>query len=242
MNALKNGDDITAWVDVDYLARYLMVNDLICNYEINHPKSTYLYKEDYLNGSKYIFGPVWDLDWAFGYEHSKKYATADIMADFYTSSGMSGQKFIQDLRYVSEAVDKAYYKVWTHFMQDHLQEVLDYCDSYYEYAKPSFQHNNENWFWGDETDYREMATNMKEWIKARAENIYANLTPYDIDDEEDEPNGIETIPNNFHDHPTLADIYDLRGVCVKKAVPVTELRQHLSPGLYIVNGKKMIVR
>ena len=242
MNALKNGDDITAWVDVDYLARYLMVNDLICNYEINHPKSTYLYKEDYLNGSKYIFGPVWDLDWAFGYEHSKKYATADILADFYTSSGMSGQKFIQDLRYVSEAVDKAYYKVWTHFMQDHLQEVLDYCDSYYEYAKPSFQHNNDNWFWGDETDYREMATSMKEWLKARAENIYANLTPYEIDDEDDEPNGIETIPNNFHDHPTLADIYDLRGVCVKKAVPVTELRQHLSPGLYIVNGKKMIVR
>lgn len=242
VNALKNGDDITAWVDVDYLARYLMANDLICNYEINHPKSTYLYKEDYLNGSKYIFGPVWDLDWAFGYEHSKKYATTDMLSDFYTSSGMERQQFIQDLRYVSEAVDKAYYKVWTHFMQDHLQEVLDYCDSYYEYAKTSFQHNNDNWFWGDETDYGEMATRMKEWLKTRAENIYANLTPYDIDDEDDEPNGIETLPTTPGDHPLLADVYDLRGVCVKKAVPVMELRQHLSPGMYIVNGKKMIVR
>ena len=242
VNALKEGEDITAWVDVDYLARYLMVNELICNYEINHPKSTFLYKENYTDGSKYIFGPVWDFDWAFGYEHDRKYAIAGTQSDFYTSLGMEAREFIQDLRYVSEAVDKAYYKVWTHFMQDHLQEALDYCDSYYEYAKPSLIHNNDNWWTSDKTDYAEMATRMKGWLKARAEYIYATLTPYDIDDEDDTPSGIETTPYVNNDHPTLADIYDLRGVCVKKAVPVTELRHHLSPGLYIVNGKKMMVR
>ena len=68
MQVLKDGGEIAELVDLDYLARYLLVNELIENYELMHPKSTYLYKERVKGGSKYIFGPVWDLDWAYGYE------------------------------------------------------------------------------------------------------------------------------------------------------------------------------
>ena len=41
---------------------------------------------------------------------------------------------------------------------------------------------------------------------------------------------------------TLADVYNIQGVCVKRGVPVTELRSALPPGIYIVNGKKMVVK
>lgn len=243
VTSLKNGEDIAKWVDIDYLARFLMVNDLICNYEINHPKSTFLYKENYFDGGKYIFGPVWDLDWAFGYEHGKDYCKTDVLSDFYKSSNMECSQFIYDLRYFSEEIDKAYYKVWHDFMNNHLEEVLAYCDEYYAYAKASFEHNNEDLYWWSKgVDYGEMAPRMKEWIKQRAENTFAKLTPYDISDEEGEPNGIEIIPLHENNSPSLVDVYDLRGVRVKTKVPVTELRQHLSPGLYIVNGKKMVVK
>ena len=40
----------------------------------------------------------------------------------------------------------------------------------------------------------------------------------------------------------FANIYTLQGQCVKHHVPVAELRQHLAPGIYIVNGKKMVVK
>ena len=241
--ALSEGEDINKWVDIDYLAKFLMVNDLICNYEINHPKSTFLYKENYFDGGKYIFGPVWDLDWAFGYEHGKDYCKTDALSDFYKSSSMECSQFIYDLRYVCEDVDKAYYKVWTDFMQNHLEEVLDYCDEYYAYAKPSFEHDgNDLYWWGGGVDYQEISTRMRQWIKQRAENVYSKLTPYEIDDEDDEPSGIETLKTQEGNQPSLADVYDIRGVRVKTKVPVTELRQHLTPGLYIVNGKKMVVK
>ncbi len=71
-DALYRKEDISPLVDVDMLARYLMVNELIVNYEIQHPKSTYVYKADMTDkDSKYVFGPVWDLDWAFGYETNR---------------------------------------------------------------------------------------------------------------------------------------------------------------------------
>ena len=51
-------------VDLDMLARFMLVNELVYNSEINHPKSTFLYKEDLGRlGSPYVFGPVWDFDW-----------------------------------------------------------------------------------------------------------------------------------------------------------------------------------
>lgn len=241
--ALSEGEDINKWVDIDYLAKFLMVNDLICNYEINHPKSTFLYKENYFDGGKYIFGPVWDLDWAFGYEHGKDYCKTDALSDFYKSSSMECSQFIYDLRYVCEDVDKAYYKVWTDFMKNHLEEVLDYCDEYYAYARPSLEHDgNDLYWWGGGVDYQEISTRMRQWIKQRAESVYSKLTPYEIDEEDDEPSGIETLKTQEGNQLSLADVYDIRGVRVKTKVPVTELRQHLTPGLYIVNGKKMVVK
>ena len=240
--ALAQGEDIEKWLDIEYLARYLMVNELICNYEINHPKSTFLYKENYFDDSKYIFGPVWDLDWAYGYEHGNRYCINDMLTTYYSTAFMEASQFIYDLRYFNEEIDKAYYKVWTKFMNNHLEEVLAYCDEYYAYAKPSFEHNNDYLYWWGGTDYGEMSTRMKNWLKNRAEYIYSKLTPYDISEEEEQPNGIEVVPSKEKETPSLVDVYDIRGVRVKTKVPVTELRQHLTPGLYIVNGKKMIVR
>ena len=123
-DALYRKEDISSLVDVDMLARYLMVNDLIVNYEIQHPKSTYVYKADLTDeAGKYVFGPVWDLDWAFGYETNKNYCTVDQKVDFWTakSNKMEAWTFIRDLRQnTGEVVDKAYYKVWTDFMDNHL--------------------------------------------------------------------------------------------------------------------------
>lgn len=55
--------------DAEKLARYVLVNHILGNFEISQMKSVYLYKER--QGDKYCFGPVWDFDWALGYtDHS----------------------------------------------------------------------------------------------------------------------------------------------------------------------------
>lgn len=239
-NAMYRKEDMSSLLDVDMLARYLMVNDLIVNYEIQHPKSTYVYKADLTDpDSKYVFGPVWDLDWAFGYESNGNYCTTDQKVDFWTakSSKMENWTFMRDLRYNSgEAVDKAYYKVWTGFMNDRLQEVIDFSNDYYNYAKPSFEHNAT--MWSDGRDYASITKNMTSWIETRANHVYSGLTPYDLT-EPDDPvvDGIATV--GAGSLPSNVDVYSLSGVLLRRAVPLKELRGSLPAGIYIVNGKKL---
>ena len=47
MAALNRKKDISRYVDVEQLARFLMVNELICNFELYHPKSTFCYRESF---------------------------------------------------------------------------------------------------------------------------------------------------------------------------------------------------
>lgn len=239
-DALYRKEDISPLVDVDMLARYLMVNELIVNYEIQHPKSTYVYKADMTDkDSKYVFGPVWDLDWAFGYETNRNYCTADQNADFWTaySRKMESWTFIRDLRQnTGEVVDKAYYKVWTDFMDNHLQEIIDYCGDYYRYTRPSFEHNAT--LWSDGRGYASVSSNMSSWIDTRARYVYSQLAPYDLT-EPDDP-GTDAIVNvDRCSAVSTVDVYSLSGVLLRRGVAVGELRRSLPAGIYIVNGKKL---
>lgn len=254
MEALKTGQELSDYVDIPSLARFLMVNDLILNHELKHPKSTFLYNPSVgLAESKFFFGPVWDLDWAFGYEDSRTYFQSAATTDYYTSTSMSGKQFIHDLRYVSQKLDKEYYAVWKHFMDYQLEELIEYCDDYYAYAQPSIEHNsNASYYVYDRTDYQATTENAKKWLRKRAEYIFSNLTAYDVPDDGpiidnfDEPgdvSGVEIDDRTDNlDGGSLVDVYDINGRLVKRRVSVLDLRTGLQPGIYIVNGKKLVIK
>ena len=249
MRRLKNGVEISSLVDIEMLARYLLVTELIANFELHHPKSTYLYKEAIGSyNSKFVFGPIWDLDWAYGYELNKQYCTTGATSNYYTAVNMEARQWVNDLRYVSKALDRTYYTVWTNFMENHLQELLDYCDDYFAYAEPSLQNNATQW--GDGYDYATVTSNTKQWLERRANYVYNSLKVYPIDTPEEEddmhfdddhPNGIEIVDADNDAH-SLVDVYDINGRLVKRQVSVFDLRSGLRPGIYIVGGRKMVVK
>lgn len=256
--------ELSNWVDVEYLASFLSVNDLIINYELMHPKSTYLYKESLYGDSHYIFGPVWDLDWGYGYESNHNYCLTGATDNFYkypahtfrsSGDGNGTELFWRKLRYNSEAVDRAYFYLWTKFMTfGGIDELIDFCDDYYQYANPSFIHNAD--LWGDGRGYSGVVTNAKKWLRQRANAIYKQLTPYDdILDvltppkawkpskstlDNDDPEDTDGIPAMRSE--TLFTVYDLRGVLLKRNANFRNWRDGLTPGLYIVNGHKVMVR
>ena len=254
LEALKAGEEISEYVDIESLARFLMVNDLILNHELKHPKSTFLYNPSVgTEESKFFFGPVWDLDWAFGYEDSRSYFQAAATTDYYTSTSMSGKSFIRDLRYVSKELDKAYYIVWKRFVDYQLDELIDYCDDYYAYAKPSLEHNsNAGYYVYDGTNYQTTTENAKKWLRKRAEYVFSHLTAYDVPDdgpiidnfdEAGDVSGIEIDDRSGKmDESSLVNVYDINGRLVKRGVSVFDLRTGLKPGIYIVNGKKMVIK
>lgn len=239
-HAVKVRDAALAdYVDVESLAKFMMLNELILNYEIIHPKSTFLYKDSVGEpGHKWIFGPAWDFDWAFGYEHQRDYCTGEHAANFWKASNFEAQNFWLDLRYGNEEIEKAYYKVWYEFINNNqLDELIDYIDAYYNFTRVSFYNNDDKW--RDGADYRAVSDLMKGWLKYRAQYIFRNLKVYDIDDDTSGI-GISTMPET--DADTRVDVYNLQGVRVKADVRLADIEQSLPQGIYIANGKKFVVR
>ena len=236
--------DISGSVDATMLGRFLMVNEFIDNYEIQHPKSTYVYREDMNDpGSKWIFGPVWDLDWAYGYEHNGNYCTTDAFVDFWNATQMEAVNFIHTLRKeTGKEVDKGVYRAWHDFMEgNELQETLDFIDDYYAFARSSFEHNAIQWG-GEGYAYADVASRMKAWVESRANHVYEQLAPYDLT-EPDEHDGILDLAAEG----TVADfglvsVYDTGGRLLARNVDISSLGNILPQGIYVVMNSKGISR
>lgn len=181
--AVYHGNSLDDILDYDAFARFMLTNDLVNNQEIGHPKSTYLFKEELENPeSKIKFGPLWDFDWAFGYESTGNYCTSDYTSSVfnYSMSSSPGYRMFKDMM-SNSTVQKHYYKVWTEFLdKNSLAEFNDYMDSYVAFANSSFQNNYI--LWGDGDDYANICGRTKSWIGNRAVYIYDNLTEYGLDE------------------------------------------------------------
>lgn len=186
--AVVNGEDISSHVDIDALARYLLLNELICNKEIFHPKSTFCYYDDVTDAdSRLVFGPVWDLDWGCGYVgySPASYFTQLIDYDFFNRVYNGDQyEFFSKLSR-NEKLSRRMYELWCDFMAEGLDELCEFCKDYYDYAAPSLT-KSQTEAYGDSVDYEIQAANAAVWLRARAEMIYHNrwvgqLQPGDVD-------------------------------------------------------------
>lgn len=228
--AVANGDDLSNILDLNALGKYMLVNELIANFEILHPKSTYLYNADVMdNTSKWKFGPVWDFDWAFGYENTYNYGTMESDYQFWTKQ-MEHTTFWNELLSHKE-VKLAYYQVWKDFMENGLQEVLDYCDTYYTWTANSLSKNAGQW--GDYTDYAAQSSTIKSWLEARAKSIYDELSNDEV---------VTSVKRLNAATPAGVDVVDLNGRVVKHQVDRADWSNGLSAGVYVVGGKKVVVK
>lgn len=247
--------------DVQSVVRAMFVNDLVRNEECKHPKSWFIYNENILADSAWVLGPVWDFDWAYGYEGSGQYFIRNAEIDLFAnmSSSNIGYPFFHQLLYGSEKVKKAYYRLWTEFLESgKLDELIEYIDDYYAYVEQSFIHNSNgvegsyDWWsgtfgtnWGDGTQYESINTNAKNYLTKRANYIYTHLEKYDLSDDIIEP---EEDDYGQPDRVNIAEVmekpvnvYTINGILVRKLVPYGQFNIGLKPGIYIVGGKKVIV-
>lgn len=175
--AVYDGEGVTDYVDVDYLARYLLVSDLIFNKELFHPKSVFCYNVNLMEferGSKFIFGPIWDLDWGFGYSqiwssYFNNYATKDF---FEASSGMEQSTFFTRLR-TEPKVARRIYQLCRDFVINDLDELCEYFEDYYVYAKPSLESSTTAY--PDPTNYAVQSVQAATWIRQRANYLLNKL-------------------------------------------------------------------
>ena len=166
VKAVIKRDNMLDHIDVESAATYLMLNDFILNYEIMHPKSAFCYNEDITDdSSKFIFGPVWDLDWAFGYSTAHTYFTAPTDVNFYTNISMSHYRLYYYMRLEPEIARRCY-ELWNNFMENGLDELVDFCQEYYDYVKPSLDKDK-----ADPTKYDVQAVRAANWLRKRANDL-----------------------------------------------------------------------
>ncbi len=236
----------TTYLDVDAFVRAMLVTDLVRNEELMHPKSWFLYNPDVTQPeSLWSFGPVWDFDWSFGFERGGNYFISVAEEDLFSRMGSSniGYPFFRDLLRGSDKVKKEYYRLWTEFMNDgRLEELIEYCDDYFQYANASFVHNSNQW--GDGRNYAAHTTNAKTWLTRRAQYIYDHLEVYDLSEDILETKEEQETTNIIDMGEVLnkpVNVYSLNGILVRRAVPQSRCLDGLAPGIYIVNGKKVAV-
>ena len=178
--AVYEGTNFERFVDIDMLTRYMLLNELVLNTELGHPKSTFLSREN-LNhlSSRYTFGPGWDFDWSYGYESAGSYCISGATRDFFSyHTGKPGNLFFSALWRSSEWVQYHYSQLWAEFIDKHLQELIDFVDDYYAYARSSFENNAYLWGDGDSYQYEQEVANMKSWLYERAHHIMSTLPTY----------------------------------------------------------------
>lgn len=195
-------EDIAPYVDVDRLAAYLAANEAIANCELKHAKSCFAYSANVTDGfsieasadeTPWVFGPLWDCDWAFGYEQRKTYFQASQTGDFFGSlisggdSNGQAQKMWNALLKNTE-VNKAYYYKWYDFANNRMAELTDFCQEYYDFAQRSLDHNrnaeSSNY---DGTDYAQLTAYAQAWLQKRAEYVLGRIKSYPLPEVPVEP-------------------------------------------------------
>ena len=161
------------YIDVESLAKYLIVYNLTHNMEINHPKSTYMYKDE---TGKYFMGPIWDFDWAFNYEGTYVHFGSYNNPLFGTlGSNSTGYTFFTRIMEDPE-VKELYKTIWNKFSAESMDALLEYIDFYSSYLVESQSNDYQTWSkkvsdYPGTSNYANKISQLKNWLKGRATYI-----------------------------------------------------------------------
>ena len=154
------------YIDSESIAKYFIVCMLTANEEINHPKSTYLHKEA---GGKYKMGPIWDFDWAYGYEGTSEHFV-NANKDLFWTNEKSGTIFFKRLILSDPKIKSLIQEYWSEFLTNHFDDLMDYIDDQTFIISGAKARNLQIWDRNLVTD----ALVMKLWL----ENRIAYITNY----------------------------------------------------------------
>lgn len=247
-------------VDVDDFARYFFVNALCDNRELRHPKSTFVHRQDIFDEkSLWTFGPVWDVDWAFGYEGKYYYLGTPPDSSFLLGKGPegAGKKLFRDM-FLSQKVRDAYQRVCHEFVdKGGLEQLKLYLQDFEKVVAKAAKRDWERWILPStgiqySDFYAHDTPRWIWWLRKRAEFLVKEADHWQATkgvtymNDNTVVTGIRALLLDDAATPTFretnatvggrvpAAVYDLSG----RRVAPSQLSNR--PSLQIVNGKKVV--
>lgn len=153
------------YFDADAFINYLIVYTLTGNEEINHPKSTYIYKKQ---GEKYSMGPIWDFDWAFGFEGTYTHFVDPGRKLFWTGGNIRiGTRFFSKLMQ-DPVLQDLYRTEWSKFKTQKYPILVEYIKEYAETIRESHAKDQVRWeqSTGSIDKYRDR---LLDWLNERVD-------------------------------------------------------------------------
>jgi CotH protein. len=171
-------NDFMDLMNVNTFIDYIMINDIVQNYDLLHPKSMYWYKEG--SDKKISLGPLWDFDWAFGFNStSGKYFHeygGTIFGDTSKIGGIGGKLFGK--LYESPELRARYKARWNEQYQTILG-ITEFMDAYAKTVEKSQKRNAAIWGWrGNDPDYMTEIERMKQWWINRVTFLNSEIQNY----------------------------------------------------------------
>lgn len=164
------GNNYRDLINMDNLADFMILNELVGNDEQKHPKSTYLYRDDPALDTRIHFGPLWDFDWAFGYAESGHVYFQNpqkrIFEPNYTGAEI-GRRFFR--RFMNDPQFLARYKARWQANYGNITTIWDFIDETAASLEKSQQLNFKRWEseYKYTVDYRQEIQKMKDYLDLR---------------------------------------------------------------------------
>lgn len=152
------------YFDSTSYVNYLLVYWLTDNRELNHPKSSYLHQKA---DGRYYFGPIWDFDWAYGYETDGKHFIT-YNASYFASRPVSyGTNFFK--RFLDDPKIKSSIKRrWAGFRANDFNKLTSYVTQQGKLIKNAYDHNNNTWKKSGNSTSVLDAQRINQWLTNRA--------------------------------------------------------------------------
>jgi hypothetical protein len=143
-----------------------MVTD---NEEINHPKSVYMHKTP---TGKFMMGPVWDFDWAYGYERTQVHFSY-YDGFFWDNNPEVGTDFFS--RFLSDPkISNLLKQEWAKFVQDNASGLQDSVDEWAYRLEGAHTRDYNLWMRGHLNYATDMGA-LKTWLSNRINYLTAYI-------------------------------------------------------------------
>lgn len=127
IESAEYSDDYTNYIDVESFAKLFIMNEISNDPDANR-LSSFFYKEDE-NNSKLTAGPVWDFDWAYGYDMRGKEIRVSGFEDGWFEDLYKSDIFKDS---VVDIFRKIMDETYNNYGDDYFESVMDYLlPSYY---------------------------------------------------------------------------------------------------------------
>lgn len=162
-------------IDINSLVSFIMINEIVRNTELQHPKSMYMYKEQ--NG-KMQMGPLWDFDWGFSYSgggFTYFLQTTPMLCTPGYKGSQTGYKFF--CRFFDDPEFRRIYKnKWNELYASQISTIDKFIDQMAEKLHKSQKENFE--IWNNNLEYDLQINKMKTWYKGRIEYLNTEINKF----------------------------------------------------------------